>query len=71
MSTADRVVYLARSPRYGGGLHLDHLASLLGVKPGDRRMMAGVWHARRLGLVDVAAGYVIAELPGGGGHGQH
>jgi hypothetical protein len=57
------VAVIAAHPRHGGGVHLDHLAELFALPPGDRRMMRAVWQARRAGLVDVARGWVIAEMP--------
>lgn len=63
MTPARRVAIVASHPRWGGGVHLDHLAELLRLPPGDRRLMGAVWHARRLGMVDVWHGWVIAELP--------
>jgi hypothetical protein len=60
-----RVAVIAAHPRHGGGVHIEHLAALLGLPPGDRRVWGPVKQAQRAGLVDIWRGWVISELPAG------
>ena len=53
---------IAARPCYGGGIHLAALAELVGRRAGDPQVMAAVWQARQMDLVDVSMGYVIAEV---------
>ena len=52
---------IAAYPRWGGGVHVDHLARLLGMRAGAPRMWQAIWQARQAGLVDLWRGWVIAE----------
>lgn len=49
-------------PQWGGGLHRDHLAELVGMRPGDPDLSKGIAIAYRRGLVDAAEGWIIAPV---------
>jgi hypothetical protein len=58
---ATRIAQMAVHPKWGGGLHWDHIAALLGFHPNDERLKRAIWRARALGLIDVHHGWVIAD----------
>jgi hypothetical protein len=61
MQGATRVAIIAAHPRWCGGVHLSHLAELVGMNPDDQRLQRAISQARRLGLIDLYRGWVIAD----------
>jgi hypothetical protein len=60
MITARQVWRIVAHPRAGGARHIDELASLLRVQPGEYgRLWGAVKQAQRAGAVDIWHGYVM------------
>jgi hypothetical protein len=58
---ATRVAQIAAHPKWGGGVRVEHLAELMRMEPHDPRLWGFIWQARRLGLVDVWRGWIMAD----------
>ena len=54
----ERIGHTVAHPRWGGGLHRDHLAELLKVDPHGRRFVAALMIAERRRLVQFCGPYV-------------
>jgi hypothetical protein len=61
MNGASRVGQIAAYRKWGGGVRIEHLARLMGMRPSDPRLLPYIWQARQLGLVDIWQGWVIAD----------
>lgn len=61
MTPAERLAVTVAHPRWGGGVHVTHLAELLGYRVGDGRLWWMIKQARDRGLIDTWRGWVIAE----------
>jgi hypothetical protein len=56
---ANRVARMVSSPKWGGGLHREHLEYLMGVTPRNRKQFEiALMIAYRQGLVTFCRGYV-------------
>jgi hypothetical protein len=61
LNGAARVAQIAVHRKWCGGVHVDHLSSLLGLRPGEKRLWVFIKQAQRAGAVDVWRGWVIAD----------
>lgn len=58
-----RLAAKVSDPRWGGGVRRSHLAELVGLRPGDPDLSAGIGIAYRRRLVDAAEGWIFAPVP--------
>lgn len=58
--TAQKVSRAVRNPKYGGGIHRDHLAKVLGVSVSTYKdFQTALSIAYRKGWIDFCVGYVV------------
>lgn len=59
-------------PRWGGGIHRDHLAALTGLEPYSREFRDALGVCYRMRRVDFCADYVVpgrgSQMPPGAAH---
>jgi hypothetical protein len=64
---AARILAVVADPRWGGGVHRDHLAEIFGLPRSDKTLGTAIAIACRRGTVALTWGYVIAIPPSASG----